>query len=207
MAETETIRSHEPLATPAQDPPGAPAGSPPGVAWWRLGALALVLATLAALARAFDLHERVTVEALRELAGGPGGRALFVLAFCAGELLHLPGLLFVGAAVLVWGPVEGGVLAFAAGLLSLSVAFALTRLVGGQPLGVVQRPWVRRLLSQLDRRPILTVAALRAVLAYAPPLNVALALTPLRFRDYLAGSAVGLVPPVTLVALFVDLVV
>ena len=181
--------------------------SSPPVAWWRLVALGLLLAALALAARALDLPARVTPDALRELAGGPGGRALFVAAFCAGELLHLPGLLFVGAAVLAWGPVEGGLLAFGAGLLSLSLAFALTRLVGGQPLGVVQRPWVRRLLEKLDRRPILTVAALRAVLAYAPPLNVALALTPMRFRDYLVGSAIGLVPPVAVVALFVDLVV
>jgi len=197
MAETETIHAT------AVDSSSQPA---PFV-WWRLGALALLLLSLALAARAFDLHHRVTPGALRELAGGPGGRAFFVLAFCAGELLHLPGLLFVGAAVLVWGPVEGGAFAFAAGLLSLSVAFALTRLVGGQPLGVVQRPWVQRLLEKLDRRPVLTVAALRAVLAFAPPLNVALALTPMRFRDYLAGSALGLVPPVAVMALFVDLAV
>lgn len=197
MSETETNHA----TTGGSSSQSAP------LAWWRLGALALLLVSLALVAWAFDLHTRVTRDAIRELAGGPGGRALFVLAFCAGELLHLPGLLFVGAAVLAWGPVEGGLLAFGAGLLSLSLAFALTRLVGGQPLGVVQRPWVRRLLERLDRRPILTVAALRAVLAYAPPLNVALALTPMRFRDYLVGSAIGLVPPVAVVALFVDLVV
>lgn len=197
MAETETI----PATTVGSS---SHSGGP--IAWWRLGALALLLVSLGLVAWGLDLHTRVTKDAVRELAGGPGGRALFVVAFCLGELLHLPGLLFVAAAVLVWGPVEGGAFAFAAGLLSLSLAFALTRLVGGQPLGVVQRPWVRRLLERLDRRPILTVAALRAVLAFAPPLNVALALTSLRFRDYLAGSALGLVPPVTLVALFVDLV-
>jgi uncharacterized membrane protein YdjX (TVP38/TMEM64 family) len=195
MAETETNHA----TTDGCSSQSAP------IAWWRLGALALLLVSLGLLAWTFDLHTRVTRDAIRELAGGPGGRALFVAAFCVGELLHLPGLLFVAAAVLVWGPVEGGAFAFAAGLLSLSVAFALTRLVGGQPLGVVQRPWVRRLLEKLDRRPVLTVAALRAVLAFAPPLNVALALTSLRFRDYLVGSALGLVPPVALVALFVDL--
>jgi uncharacterized membrane protein YdjX (TVP38/TMEM64 family) len=37
---------------------------------------------------------------------------------------------------------------------------------------------------------------LRLFLWLAPALNYALALSPIRYRDYLAGSAIGLVVPV-----------
>lgn len=38
-----------------------------------------------------------------EDAGPLGGPALYALAFTVGELLHVPGVLFVAAGVLVWG--------------------------------------------------------------------------------------------------------
>lgn len=49
-------------------------------------------------------------EALRETfeaAGDIGGVALYAAAFCVGELLHVPGIVFVIAGVLVWGCATG----------------------------------------------------------------------------------------------------
>lgn len=184
-----------------------PAPAPtPDPRWRRVGLLLLGLVGLTIAFRASGLHERLTLSGLREAVVGAGlwGRLLFVVAFCLGELLHVPGLLFVAAGVLAWGRADGGLFAFAAALASLSVSFAVVRAAGGTVLDAVQRPWVRSALARLEARPILTVALLRAVLALAPPLNVALALSPIRFRDYLAGSAIGLVPPVLLAVLLVD---
>ena len=44
-----------------------------------------------------------------------------------------------------------------------------------------------------------TVALLRAVFSMFPPLTGALALTPLRARDHVVASAVGLIPSITAV--------
>ncbi len=52
------------------------------------------------------------------------------------------------------------------------------------------------LLSKLDERPILVVFLIRLVFWIAPPLNYALALTKIRFRDYMIGSVAGLILPV-----------
>ena len=49
-------------------------------------------------------------------------------------------------------------------------------------------------------RPILTVALLRLFLWVAPPINYALALSTVRYRDYAAGSALGLAIPTALAA-------
>lgn len=42
-------------------------------------------------------------DALQSTQGEFGGIVLYVAAFCVGEVLHLPGILFVAAGVLVWG--------------------------------------------------------------------------------------------------------
>lgn len=50
------------------------------------------------------------------------------------------------------------------------------------------------------RTSIVTVVVLRLLLFMTPAVNYALALTPLRFRDFLLGSAIGLIPGVILFA-------
>jgi uncharacterized membrane protein YdjX (TVP38/TMEM64 family) len=109
-------------------------------------------------------------------------------------------MVFVAAAALAYGPVYGAVLAYAGALASVSVTFAFVRGVGGKPLATVRWPFARRLLAHLDRRPVLTIALLRLVLWISPPISYALALSGVRFRSYLAGSALGLAIPVPVIA-------
>lgn len=141
---------------------------------------------------------------VRELVqqAGAAGVGIFVLAFAFGELLHVPGLVFVGAAVLAWGRIAGGAVAYLGALVSISFSFAVVRAIGGQPLGELKQAWLRKMLTQLERRPVRTVALLRLVLWMAPAVNYALALSPIRYRDYAIGSAVGLAVPVAAAAAF-----
>ena len=53
-------------------------------------------------------------------------------------------------------------------------------------------------------RPLRTVVLLRIVLWMSPQLNYALALTGISFRNYLLGSAFGLIWPIVIMALFFE---
>jgi uncharacterized membrane protein YdjX (TVP38/TMEM64 family) len=194
----------------------------------RVGAaLGLPLALLV-VGRVLGWHEHLTIEGVRALVGGAGtwGVGLFVLSFCVGELVQVPGLVFVAAAVLFYGPRYGGPFAYVAALVSISVSFALVRAVAGRAgapkpppeeeaaastsfsLVRAVRARIRSWMGRLETQPIRTIALLRLVLLFSPPLNYALALSRVRFRDYLLGSALGLLPPtVAAVALFDELVV
>ena len=171
--------------------------------WIRLILLAVLLIGLYAAGRAAGLHEDLSTERVRALmqAAGVWGLALFVLLFAVGELLHIPGLVFLGAAVLAYGPVGGAGAGFLGALVSISVTFAVVRVIGGQPLKLVKRPLLAKMLAKLDAMPIRTVALLRLVFWVGPPLNYALAMSAIRYRDYLIGSALGLVVPVIGVSL------
>src|SRR5215813_13991768 len=170
-----------------------------------IAALALAL-LLFGIGRALDLQQHLTVESLRATmaSAGTAGAALYVIAFCLGELLHVPGLVFVAAGVLAYGPALGGPLAFLGAVASVSVSFWIVRAVGGRPLGELQTRWVRRALAQLDARPIVTIALLRLVLILAPPLNYALALSQVSFAHYFLGSVLGLVAPIALAVTLFD---
>lgn len=137
-------------------------------------------------------------------AAGPLGVAAFVVLFAVGELLHVPGLVFVAAAVLAWGRGWGYVISLGAAVVSVSVSFTVVRAVGGQMLAEIRQPWLRRMLDRLDARPFATVVALRTVLWMAPALNYGLALSRVRFGPYVVGSLIGLAVPLALATHFVD---
>ena len=169
--------------------------------WLRLGALALTLVLLVVLARVTGLRDALTTERLQQAVADAGwwGLALFFVTFTVGQLLQVPGVVFVLVARAAWGPVLGFANAYVGAVVSASLVFLLVRAVGGKPLGEVTWPPARKILGGLERWPVLTIASLRAVMMLNPPLNYALALSPVRQRHHLLGSMLGLVVPVAIV--------
>ena len=171
---------------------------------WRLVILGVVLVALLVVRYATAFGASLSTARIRELvqAAGAAGIAIYFIAFAIGELLHVPGLVFVAVAVMCWGHLGGGVIAYAGALGSVTLSFFVVRGIGGEALAELKWKWVQRVLARLDQRPILTVALLRLVLWIAPALNYALALSRIRYRDYLVGSALGLALPIALASLF-----
>lgn len=175
----------------------------------RIGLVALLFVASFGVLYALDVSPLEVLEWLKTtlVDMGPLGFLLFIGAFIVGELIHVPGLVFVAAAVYAYGTVTGGILGYFGALLSVSVAFWIVRLVGGQSLGELKFKIVKRLLERLDERPIAIVVVLRVILWMAPPLNYVLAMSNVRFRDYFIGSALGLLLPVAAASVFIDMIV
>ncbi len=199
--------------SPAATPPAAPAEPAPEIVVrvarrrrLRVVLLVAIVASLIVLARVTGLSQRLDAHALQAevRAAGPWGVAVFFGAFIVGVLVHVPGTFFVAAGVLVYGQIAGYFLSLGAATLAVWTSFIVTRAIGGQPLGEARRPVFRRMLARLDERPLLWVFVLRNMAFISPPLNTALALTKVRFRDYAIGSALGLVLPMALWAFALD---
>jgi uncharacterized membrane protein YdjX (TVP38/TMEM64 family) len=170
-----------------------------------LGLLLFVLA-LALVAQFSGLRSQLTVHTLQEqLVANPwSGLALFVLAFCLGNLLHVPGWIFLAAAVYVFGRLQGGLLTYVAASLSCLFTFVTIRLVGGNVAATLKSPRAQRLLAQLQAHPLRNVVLLRSLLQTLPALNYALALSGLRLRHYVLGTLLGLPLPIAVYCLFFD---
>lgn len=184
-------------------------GAPRKRTWLRMAALALGLAALWVIADRTGLRDALSVEALQAFAAeaGPLGVVAYLAAFALGQLAQLPGVAFILAARVAYGPVLGFLASYAGALGAVTLSFLVVRKVGGSPLGGVRAAWLRRILARLDDRPILTVALLRTFLVLSPPLSFALAMSRTRFRDHLVGSALGLLAPVAAYVFFSDCVI
>ncbi|MCA9588411.1 MAG: VTT domain-containing protein [Myxococcales bacterium] len=134
---------------------------------------------------------------------------LFVVLFTVGELIHLPGILFVVAARVVFGPGLGAVFSYLGALVAVTASFALARMLLRSAKREPWRPkwaWLAKIFAQVEARPVRTIALLRVLMMASPPLNYALAVTNVRTRDYVLGSAIGLVIPVLVVVLSAGLI-
>ncbi len=134
------------------------------------------------------------------------GLVLFCLAFSLGNLLYVPGWVFLVGAVYALGKEWGGVATFIAGLCSSTLSYYIIRQIGGTALRSLNHRWADKIFSHLDERPVLSVALLRLLFQTLPALTYALALADIRFRHYILGTFLGLPIPIFLYCYFFDVV-
>ena len=164
----------------------------------RLIAVVLFLAVLFAVFELSGLRENLSLEYVKaKLAENLlWGSVLFVLLFSAGNLLHIPGWIFLAAAVLTLGKIPGGMLTYLAAVVSCLLTYGLIHALGGDALRELDSKLAARIFGYMDRHPVLSVFALRTIFQTAPPLNYSLALSGVRFRHYLLGTVLGLPLPI-----------
>ena len=167
--------------------------------WVRLTLLAVFLVGVYLVGRATGFTEGLTVDGIRQSmrVAGVGGFAVFVAIFCVGQLLYIPGFVFVMVSGLAYGPVWGSVASVIAATVSVAVSFVIVRTIGGQPLKNldIKRPFLQKPLDHLEERPIRSMIVIRLFLWAIPPVNYTLAMSGVTFRDYMIAAVIGMTPP------------
>ncbi|HSC85612.1 MAG TPA: VTT domain-containing protein [Pseudomonas sp.] len=163
----------------------------------RLLLIALFLAVLFAVFQLSGLRQHFSLPFLQQLLleNKLGGLLVFILLFTLGNLIQLPGLIFLAAAVLALGKTWGGLVTYLAACLSCLFTFGLIRWLGGDALRQLDNRLARRILAHLDAHPLGSIVLLRILFQSVPPLNYALALSGVKWRHYLFGTLLGLPLP------------
>lgn len=174
----------------------------------RLLLIVLALAVVWAVGYFSGLTESFTPELLRQrvLDAGTLGIAVFIVLFSIGQLLQVPGVVFVAAAAFTWGGVPGTVISWVGAVVAVSVSFVVLRTAGGGVLDALEKPMLARMLKHLYNRPFVVMLAARAAFMSSPLLSSALALSGVRFRDHLSASALGMAPHVAVWSVVLNLV-
>ena len=112
--------------------------------------------------------------------------------------MNIPGFLFIVVAVLVYGFTIGVPLAYLGGFLSVLTHFTVVRMIGGSPLKEIKQPFIKKMLMKLEQSPIRTVVILRILFFISPPVNYALALSHLKIIDFIIGTVIGMIFPLSM---------
>jgi uncharacterized membrane protein YdjX (TVP38/TMEM64 family) len=177
------------------------------LAGWGL-VVAAVLALLAAW-RLTPLRTLLSVErvaALGEtLRDHPAAPFAVLAAYLVGTLVFFPITLLLGATALVFPAPIAIVYCLGGGLSAATTTYGIGRLVGRFRPRWLERPSVVRVGRQLRRRGVLAVIAARLLpVGNFALINITAGALGIRFRDYLLGNLIGMLPGVLALTVFAD---
>jgi uncharacterized membrane protein YdjX (TVP38/TMEM64 family) len=177
--------------------------------WIKPTAGLLVLGGLTWAGASYDFSRHASLEQVRSMVQSLGtyGAVAFV-GLCVGAvLLHIPEVVLIAIGGVLFGSVNGFLLGWIGSVAGSTCSFLIARYFMRD---AVQRALVSRFerIQGIDERLALrgfrTILVLRLLLFMAPPLNWAIGVTRVRLRDYLLGSALGVVPCIAVTSYAAD---
>ena len=152
-------------------------------------------------AQVFGVDSERTLEGWLGAARGPWSLPVAVAACAALAFIGTPQIVLIAAAVVAFGPISGSAYSWIGTMVSALVGFQLGRTAGARALERVSGEGVRRFMRLVGENGFLASLIVRLVPS-APfiVVNMAAGVTPMRLRDFLAGTSIGIVPKIVLTA-------
>jgi phosphatidylserine/phosphatidylglycerophosphate/cardiolipin synthase-like enzyme/uncharacterized membrane protein YdjX (TVP38/TMEM64 family) len=175
----------------------------------RIAALIAALLALIGLWNWSPLDEWVELErfgaALEWLRGSTWQVPIVLLIFIIASLIAFPITVLIGGTAIALGPEQGFVWSSVGAMLGASASYGVGHLVGRGPL----RNLLGKTLHHVDRhlvgRGVVTVALLRTIpIAPFTVVNMVMGAASIGFREYVAGTALGMIPGIAAIALLGD---
>lgn len=160
----------------------------------------LVAAVLAVLLLVhFVGVSRLTPEAIRKviLSFGWWGPAVYIFIYTIRPLLLFPALILTLAGGLAFGPWWGTLYVIIGGLLGACLCFLIARSLGQEKMKkyMGQFPQIQAFDDQIVEHGFRTMLIMRIVPIFPyDPVSYLAGLSKIRFRDYTAATALGMVP-------------
>jgi len=152
-------------------------------------------------AQLLGLNGEVAVEHWLGAAHGPWALPVAVGAFAALAFIGVPQFVLIAAAVVAFGPWTGFAYSWIGTLVSSLIGFWMGRAFGGRLLKDLAGDGVAKFMKLIGKNGFLASLIVRLVPS-APfiVVNMAAGVTPMKIRDFAAGTAVGIIPKIALTA-------
>jgi uncharacterized membrane protein YdjX (TVP38/TMEM64 family) len=120
-------------------------------------------------------------------------------------LLVVPVTVLIAATGIVFGPLVGTFYALAGAVLSAAITYGLGRRIGRHAVRQLAGSRLNRITRRLARKGTMAIAIVR-LLPIAPfsVVNAVAGASHVRLREFLLGTAVGMLPGIIAIVVFVD---
>ena len=125
-------------------------------------------------------------------SAGMWAPVLFILVYAVGVCLFVPGTLLTALGAAIFGAYWGFLYVWIGAMIGASVAFWIGRTLGREFAASMVGDRLRKYDDAIARNGLATVLYLRLVYFPFTPMNFGMGLTKVRFRDYFAGTGLGI---------------
>ena len=117
----------------------------------------------------------------------------FIAIYAVGVCLFVPGTLLTGLGAAIFGPYWGFVWVWLGAMMGASAAFFIGRTLGREFAASLIGDRLKKYDDAIARNGFATVLYLRLVYFPFTPMNFGMGITKVRFWDYFAGTALGII--------------
>jgi uncharacterized membrane protein YdjX (TVP38/TMEM64 family) len=122
-------------------------------------------------------------------------------AVVIGQQIAIPQVLLVPVGVIALGPWLGFVVVYLGALVGAVIGYLTGRYLGRRPVRRLSGPRMKRLSRSLARRGVVSMIVVNMLpIVSQTIINLAAGTTHIRFRDFILGTAIGILPPTLVVA-------
>lgn len=169
----------------------------------------MVLIALAAAWRYGPLQEFVAPERLKEMAAAISSTHLawfYVLAaYALGSVLIVPITLLITLTILIFGTIKGFFFALLGSVISGTVTYWLGRVLGRDTVRSLAGDKINKISQKLGESGIMSTFLIRQMpIAPFSVVNIVAGASHIRFRDFMLGTFLGMIPGSLAIAGIVD---
>ena len=173
--------------------------------WRALLAIGLITG-IVALWQVYNLEDYTDIGLLLELGerfrSHPLAGPITVALFVGAGIAFLPLTVMVVATIILFGPIDGFVIAATGTAATALVDYLIGWMLGADPLRRLGGPTLQRLDAQAGQHGVLIIAALRILpVAHFHAVSVLAGASSIGAWRYLSGTLVGTVPGIAVIAL------
>ena len=118
---------------------------------------------------------------------------VYMMIYAVGVCLFLPGTLLTGLGAAIFGAYWGFLYVWIGAMMGASAAFFIGRTLGRDFAASLIGNKLKKYDDAIERNGFATVLYLRLVYFPFTPMNFGMGLTKVRFRDYVAGTGLGII--------------
>jgi uncharacterized membrane protein YdjX (TVP38/TMEM64 family) len=156
--------------------------------------VALIIAAVA-MVRYTPVREFLTPDSLGRFLEESGFLAplVYMAVYAVGVCLFVPGTLLTTLGAAIFGPYFGFVYVWVGAMIGAILSFFIGRYLGRDFAASLAGDKLKKYDEAIERNGFATVLYLRLVYFPFTPMNYGMGLTRVRFRDYLAGTGLGII--------------
>jgi uncharacterized membrane protein YdjX (TVP38/TMEM64 family) len=160
----------------------------------KMALLVMFIAAAIYLVRFSPVKQYLTAQQLRLFLESVGFWAplMFVIIYVVGVCLFLPGTLLTAMGAAIFGPYWGFLYVWIGAMIGAALAFLIGRYLGRDFAASLIGNKLKRFDDAIERNGFATVLYLRLMYFPFTAMNFGMGLTKVRFWDYLAGTALGI---------------